>query len=41
MLKRKATDFTGFILACIAVVAVGGFSQAVAETPDYLVEYKL
>jgi tetratricopeptide (TPR) repeat protein len=41
MLKRKATDFTGFILACIAVVAVGAFSQAVAETPDYLVEYKL
>jgi tetratricopeptide (TPR) repeat protein len=41
MLKRKATDFIGLILACIAVVAVGGFSQAGAETPDYLVEYKL
>ncbi len=41
MLKRKATDFTGFILACIAMLAIGGFSQAVAETPDYLVEYKL
>ncbi len=41
MLKPKLTDLTRLIVACAAVLAAGLFSQSVAETPDYMAEYKL